>query len=205
MKQREIALYVILTIVTCGIFGFVWLAFMANDLKQLANEPEKMDGGLVVFLSIITCGIFMYYWYYQAGKSVEKAKYMRNMPSENASGVVYMILAFFGLSIVSMGLIQNELNNMVYVNPVNDGSDFGFYNQYTYSNSQPYDNQNYYNSEQTYGNTGYTNGYDNTNQNYNQNNYSNPNQGYNQNYNQNNYNNPDQGYNQNNNPDSTNN
>lgn len=182
MKKREIVLCIILSFVTCGIYGLVWLAFMANDLKELANEPDKMSGGMVVLLSIVTCGIYMFYWYYQAGKSVEKAKYMRNMSTDNSSGVIYMVLAIFGLSIISMGLIQNEINNMVEVPPMNDGSGFGFDTQNYYGNSQPYDNQNYYNTNQGYD----QNNYNNPNPNYDQNNYNNPNQG----YNQNNYNDP---------------
>lgn len=202
MKKREIVLCIILSLVTCGIYSLVWLAFMANDLKELANEPDKMGGGMVVLLSIVTCGIYMFYWYYQAGKSVEKAKYMRNMSYDNSSGVIYMVLAFFGLGIVSMGLIQNEINNMVYVSPMNDGSGFDFNTQNNYSDSQPYDNQNYYNK-------GYDQNNYNNNQGYGQNNYNNynnNNQGYDQN-NYNNYNNNKQGYDQNNynDPNNTNN
>lgn len=174
MKKREIALYVILTIVTCGIFGFIWLAFLANDLKELSNEQDKMGGGLVVLLSIVTCGIFMYVWFYQAGKSVEKARYMRNMSTDSATGIIYLVLAFFGLSIVSMGLIQNEINNMLYVQPMNDGSGFGFNTQNMYGSSQPYDNQNYYNTNTNYNPNDYNN-YNNPNQGYNQNNYNDPN------------------------------
>lgn len=217
MKQRELVLYILLTVFTCGIFGFVWIAFMANDLNRLTNDQSKFGGGMVVFLSIITCGIFLLYWYYDAGKSIEKAKFMRNMPSDQSMCVIYLILGLFGgvyyFGIVAMALIQNEINKMVYIAPVNNG--VGYDCNYA-TNSQPYNNQSYYNSEQTYsnsGNTDSTGGYYNPNQNnysnseqsnnynsYNQNNYNNSQQG----YNQNNYNN-DWGYNQNNNPDNTNN
>lgn len=172
MKKREIAICIVLSLVTCGIYSLIWLGFMANELRELANEQDKLSGGLVVLLSIVTCGIFTIIWYYQAGKSIEKAKYMRNMQSDNATGMIYLLLGVFGFGIVSMSLIQNDINKLMCYQPINDGSGFETQNNY-YGNSQPYDNQNYYNTDTNY----------NQNQNYNQN-YNN------QGYNQNSYNDP---------------
>ncbi|MEE1280668.1 MAG: DUF4234 domain-containing protein [Acutalibacteraceae bacterium] len=169
MKKREIALCIVLSLVTCGIYSLIWLAFMVNDLRELANEQDKMGGGLVVLLSIVTCGIYGIYWYYQAGKSIEKAKYMRNISSDNATGLIYLLLGVFGLGIVSMCLIQNEINNLMYIPPVNNGNGFENQNSY-YGNSQPYDNQNYYNTD-----TNYNQNQNYDNQGYNQNNYNDPN------------------------------
>lgn len=163
MKKREIALCIVLSLVTCGIYSLIWLAFMVNDLRELANEQDKMGGGLVVLLSIVTCGVYGFYWYYQAGKSIEKAKYMRNMSSDNASGMIYLILGVLGLGLISMCLIQNEINNLITIHPMNSGEGFENQNNY-YGNSQPYDNQNYYNTDANYNNQGY-----------NQDNYNDPN------------------------------
>lgn len=159
MQKREIAINVILVLVTCGIYGFVWAVFLANDLRKLANDEDKMSGGLVALFSVLTCGLFLLYWYYHAGKSIDKAKYMRNIPIEDAGSMMYLIFGVLGLGIVSISMIQNEVNNLIDVPVRNDGSGYdpqaSYYNNY----SQPYNNQSYYN-----------------NQNYNPNTYSNPNQ-----------------------------
>lgn len=177
MKKREIALSVILSIVTCGIYGIVWLVLLANDLRELANEQDKMSGGLVALLSVVTCGIYMLYWYYQAGKSIEKAKYMRNISTDDAMSLVYLLLGVFGLGIVSMCLIQNEVNNLIDIPVMNNGAGFG--TQTNYGNSQPFDNQNYYNSNPNYNPNTYNNpsqnNYPNQNFNPNQDNFNNPN------------------------------
>ncbi len=176
VNKREVVLWLILSIVTCGIFNLVWIALMANDLRELANEPEDMSGGIVVLLAIVTCGIYLIYWYYKAGKSIEKAKYMRNMPADNSSGMIYLVLAILGLAIVSNCLIQNEINSLVDFQPVNNGVGFDNPANY-YKDSKPYDNQNYYNPDNNFNaNTNNT-----PNQNYDPNNNINPNQGYNQN------------------------
>lgn len=62
-------------------------------------------------LSIVTCGIYLWYWMYKRGEILDRAKAERGLPSSN-SGILYIILTFFGLGIVSYALIQNELNNL---------------------------------------------------------------------------------------------
>lgn len=171
MKKRDLALYIILSIVTCGIFALAWMVMLANDLRELANEQDSMSGGMVVFLSIITCGIYALVWYYQAGKSVTKAKAMRNMQCDNSLEVIYLLLGFFGLGIVSMALIQNEVNQIF---DATGGMGYGFDNQY--GNNYGYNN----NQSNTYNQCGGYNGYNNPNVNGNCSGYTqNPNDRYN--------------------------
>lgn len=113
MEKKNIALYIILSIVTCGIFALIWVAKLADDINIAANENDKMSGGMVVLLSILTCGIYMMVWYYQSGKAISKAKAMRNMPGDSSLEIIYLILGLCGFGIVSVALMQNELNNMI--------------------------------------------------------------------------------------------
>lgn len=113
MEKKNLALYIVLSIVTCGIFAFVWIAMLTNDIKILTNENDKMSGGMVVLLSIVTCGIYLLVWYYQSGNSISKAKAMRNMSNDSSLGIIYLLLGVFGLGIVSLALMQNEINNMI--------------------------------------------------------------------------------------------
>ena len=50
MEKKNLALYIILSIVTCGIFALVWMAMLANDLRTMSNDESKMSGGMVVCL-----------------------------------------------------------------------------------------------------------------------------------------------------------
>lgn len=44
MEKKNLALYIILSIVTCGIFALVWMAMLANDLRTMSNDESKMSG-----------------------------------------------------------------------------------------------------------------------------------------------------------------
>lgn len=113
MEKKNLALYIILSIVTCGIFALVWLAMLANDLRTMSNDESKMSGGMVVLLTIVTFGIYGWIWYYQAGETLNSIKASRGISVDQSSGVLYLLLAVFGLSIVSSALIQDSLNKLI--------------------------------------------------------------------------------------------
>lgn len=64
------------------------------------------SGGMVVVLTIITCGFYGIYWNYKMGRFLDQAKGQPN----GYSGLVYMVLSIFGLDIISLALMQSELN-----------------------------------------------------------------------------------------------
>lgn len=113
MEKKNLALYIILSIVTCGIFALVWLAMLANDLRTMSKDESKMSGGMVVLLTIVTFGIYGWIWYYQAGETLNSIKASRGISADQSSGVLYLLLAVFGLSIVSSALIQDSLNKLI--------------------------------------------------------------------------------------------
>ena len=109
IQERNIVTCIILSIITCGIYGIYWEICLVNDLNVAADTPNDTSGGMVFLLSIITCGIYLLYWMYKAG---EKAQAKRGLPSDANSGILYLVLSLVGFSIVSYCLIQNELNKM---------------------------------------------------------------------------------------------
>lgn len=111
IEQRNIALCIILSIVTCGIYGWYWIYKLTEDVNKLTGDPNATSGGMVILLSIITCNIYMWYWLYKQGDAIDQVKASRGLPSGN-SGILYLILAIFGLGIVSYALMQNELNQL---------------------------------------------------------------------------------------------
>lgn len=110
IKERNIAVCIILSIVTCGIYGIIWFISLNDDANTVSGD-FKTSGGLAFVLSLVTCGIYMLYWMYNQGSKIDAAKQNRGIPSSN-SGVLYLILAILGLSIVSYALMQNELNQL---------------------------------------------------------------------------------------------
>ena len=62
MKKRNVALCVIFSIVTFGIYGLYWMAQINNCANELADPPKKTGGGVAVLLTIVTLGIYGFYF-----------------------------------------------------------------------------------------------------------------------------------------------
>jgi hypothetical protein len=109
VMQRNIALCIILSIVTCGIYSLIWLVLITDDLNTITGEPDT-SGIITLLLVIVTCGIYGLYWAYKCGDKIDRAKQRRNIPASNG-GVLYLILYLFG-GIIAYALVQNEINNL---------------------------------------------------------------------------------------------
>jgi hypothetical protein len=109
-EQRSVAVAVILTLITCGIYGIYWFIVLTNDVGKVSGDHD-FTGGKHFLLSLITCGIWTYVWSFQVGRHVEQAQHQRGWhASDNA--LIYLILNFFGLGIVVMALVQSDVNKM---------------------------------------------------------------------------------------------
>lgn len=112
MKERNIALCIFLSIITCGIYALYWYACMTNDAVKANNGKEyNTSGGMMILYYLITCGIYGIYWYYKMGKALYSAKQDKGMNSSDNS-ILYLILGILGFGIISNCLIQSELNQL---------------------------------------------------------------------------------------------
>ena len=112
LQKRDIATCIILSIVTFGIYGIYWFVKMVDEVNRVSNDQSAFSGGVTWLLSFVTCGIYGWYWYYQAGKKMNYAKQVRNIPAEGNIEILYLVLAVFRMGIVAKCLIQNDLNSM---------------------------------------------------------------------------------------------
>ncbi len=110
VAKRDIAVNVILTVITCGIYGLFWFVMLTNESNSIASETEKSaSGGLAIIYTILTCGIYGIYWNYKMGKKLYSAgKIYGKDISDNS--VLYIVLAILGLGIVNYCLMQSDLN-----------------------------------------------------------------------------------------------
>lgn len=67
--DRSLLIYILLSIVTCGIYSLYFIYSLAKDVNIACAGDGKETAGLVklVLLSIVTCGIYGIYWYYALG------------------------------------------------------------------------------------------------------------------------------------------
>lgn len=71
--DRGLLKYILLTIVTCGIYSYYFIYKLAEDVNEMCKEDGQKTGGLVAFivLSFVTCGIYALYWYYQIANRLQ--------------------------------------------------------------------------------------------------------------------------------------
>lgn len=108
-KKRDIAISIILSIVTCGIYSIVWFICLTDEVKKEADDTEFVSGPVAFLLTIVTCGIFEIYWAYKMGEFVKRIETKNGLEVKDNS-IIYLILTIVGLGIVTQALIQNELN-----------------------------------------------------------------------------------------------
>lgn len=110
VQERSVGLAIILTLITCGIYGLYWMYAMTNELAYLSDDPT-FTGGKTILFSIITCGIYTLFWYYMLGGKIAIAQMKKGYPAKD-DGVLYIILGIFGLGIVSMAIAQSNINKL---------------------------------------------------------------------------------------------
>ena len=112
IQKRNIAVAVILSIVTCGIYGIYWFIKLNDETNELAKVENGTTGGVAFLLSLITCGIYGLYWAYKQGEKLDTVKQNAGEPTSNQA-LIYLILSLFGFGIVAYCLMQNEINKAV--------------------------------------------------------------------------------------------
>ena len=156
IKQRNIGICILLSIVTCGIYGLYWFVVLTDDINQESGETDATSGGMSLLLTIVTCNIYGWFWAYKMGEKVDIIKNKNGVPSSN-SGILYVLLQVFGLGIIAYALMQDTANKYAEAIPqMNTGYGQQGYNQNSYNQNgygqQGYDqnayNQNAYGQQQ---------------------------------------------------------
>lgn len=139
IQKKSIGLCIVLTLVTCGIYGLYWLICLNDDTNKVSNEQQPTSGGMVLLLTLVTCGIYGIYWCYKQGEKLDRAAAMRGMPQSNRA-ILFLVFSILGLSIVSYALMQDVLNEIADFD--NGQSPYG---------QQPYGQPAYAQPQQPYG------------------------------------------------------
>lgn len=109
IQKKDLVVAIILSIVTCGIYGIYWFITMTDDVKTVSGDTQLSSGGMAFLWTLLTCGIYGIYWAYKMGELMKVAYEKNGMPVKDNS-ILYLILEFFGLGIVVYALVQSDLN-----------------------------------------------------------------------------------------------
>ena len=105
---KNIVLCVVLCFVTCGIYSFFWMYGIIRDSK--VENREESGAGLELFLNLFI-PFYNLYWAYKNGKRLNDAAEKKGIRIEDKT-VVYLLCNFFGFQIVTLILMQIDLNKL---------------------------------------------------------------------------------------------
>ena len=103
--NRNIVVCIILSIVTCGIYGMYWMYKINEEMNEIAGNKEYTSGVVVILLTLVTFGIYGWFWWKKIG-DIQVAD-----SGEGNWGIIYLVLAIVELSIVNYALTQSYINS----------------------------------------------------------------------------------------------
>ncbi len=112
VQKRDVAVAIILTIITCGIYGIYWFIKLNDEINAIANKKDGTTGGMAFLFSLITCGIYTFYWMYKMGDILDDVAVSKGM-APGSRGILYLVITLFGFGIISYALMQDSVNKML--------------------------------------------------------------------------------------------
>ena len=105
IKERNIIVCILLTVVTCGIYGIYWFIMLAKEAVSVKDPADNALLEIILMLFLPFVGIFL------TEKKFAEGCAARGIPHTDNS-ILYLILGIFGLGIVGVCMLQNDLNKL---------------------------------------------------------------------------------------------
>lgn len=103
-QDRNFIVVILLSIITCGLYGIYYWYKFTEDLNTLGrgDGQDSPNYIIVLILSSITCGIYGFYWYYKQGNRMQ-AIGQRNGIQINESGTTLLLWILVGTLLCGLG------------------------------------------------------------------------------------------------------
>jgi hypothetical protein len=96
LTPRSSATVIVLTLVTCGIYGYIWL-YKSSDELRAATGDQSINPTTDLLLSLVTCGIWYVYAMYRNTKKYYDVFRAMNVPRDDKSTLVLICALFIGI------------------------------------------------------------------------------------------------------------
>lgn len=107
LKNRNIALVIIFSIISCGIYSLYW-TYVTMD----ALDKEGQASNMPVIAQFLLCFFYIGYLLFgmNANSNINAIKQSRGIATTD-NNVLWMVLGFF-IPIVLVAIVQNEINQL---------------------------------------------------------------------------------------------
>lgn len=111
VRTRSVGAVILLSIFTCG-FYYIYLIYKISQELNDISYSNTNNGILDILLMFLTCGLYGIYWHYKIARQIEDMEYNLGMRVGSIS-IICLILSIFFLPLLSMAIIQSELNHVI--------------------------------------------------------------------------------------------
>jgi len=108
----SIALYLVLTLVTCGVWNLYWNYVQMRECNTLLRRDE-FSWLLWLLLTLVTCGLYHLYYQYKMGAAINEIQRAYGLPFTDGLPVLSLVAAILGVGVVADCIHQHELNKIV--------------------------------------------------------------------------------------------
>jgi len=105
IKPRNIVTAILLSLITCGIYGIYWIVCMTKDAVSVKDPSDSAVLEIVLMLFLPFLGYFLLEKKFAEGLADRGIAHSDN-------SILYLILGLVGLGIVPLCMIQNDLNKL---------------------------------------------------------------------------------------------
>lgn len=109
--SASIPVYLVLTLVTCGIFNLYWNYRQMQSCNELLGRDE-FSFVVWLVLTVLTCGLYHLYYQYKMGAAINEIQYTTELPITDGLPVLSVVAAFLGVGVVADCIHQHELNRI---------------------------------------------------------------------------------------------
>ena len=108
IEKRNICVCILLSIVTFGVYGIYWMYLLVKNTRSIQKIKTSCVGEM---LCLFLVPFYYLYWWYTKGEKT-KQEFNEHNYTAGSNGTVYLVLALFGFSIVSMAIMQSDFNSL---------------------------------------------------------------------------------------------
>ncbi len=113
--EANIAKCVILTIITLGVYQWIWLYSIIKNIKHMSNDEGSAVSELLCLMFV---PFYWFYWVYTRAKTIKQQADKRQVAMSDNS-VLYLVLSFLRFGILNIALMQNDLNTIIKYTKIN--------------------------------------------------------------------------------------
>ena len=109
--QINVALYLLLTVLTCGLFDLYWNYRQMETCNEMLDE-DRFSFWLWLLLVIVTLGIYHIIYQYKMAAAINEIQERMGLPVTAQLPLTSLVATIFGFGIVADCIHQIELNRI---------------------------------------------------------------------------------------------